>query len=344
MASPLGPQSLVLTDPENLKAGGLEAQLDHIVDQLTPFTQLEEELDHDLFQPLKSIPHTQRLVAVDGSHRLLLDGRSFLIVALRSGAVTYQGDSFLESQIPMEVLFLERSKLSSSFKRMWQALADKLDLDGSQAPSTPQLQVAPERLRELGEWMAATLALEDLKAGDLLVMDGALRSPTNSGQAVLEALVQKASELGAGLVAVAKRSALSLGGLPLLPALERLAAGSPTPGAWSFPLGSVIQVRSAGEVWAVSFTPGIPTAFRVDVAGGLEPTEALARLGSYCSDILYPGYPHPLARVHNQVFLSAQDGHDMIQSLQSRTLGAGLPPGAWQMLFADFHNVLDRSV
>ena len=340
----MDPQNQILSDPDNLKEGGLETQLDQIVGQLIPFTQLEEELDPDHFQPLESEPHTQRLVAVDGSHRLLLDGRSFLIVALRSGTVTYQGDSCLENHTPLQVHFLERSELARIFDEGWQTLTHSLDLGGWEAPTVPDLQAAPDRLRELGEWLAATRALEGLEAGDLLVMDGALRSPTRQGQAVLEALAQRSKERGVGLVAVAKRSALSLGGLPLIPALERLAQNDQVPGAWAFPLEKVVQVRSAGQVWAASFTPGIPTAFRVDVAGGLEPQEALARLGAYCTDILYPGYPHPLARVHNQVFLSSQDGHDLIQTLQSRTLHAGLPPGAWQMLFADFHSVLDRSV
>ena len=323
---------------------GLTAQLDRIVERLTPFTQLDEQLDPQQFHPLEPRSSSRRLAAIDGSHRLLLDGRSFLIVALRSGVVTYRGDELVDCQTPLEISFLERATLKESFEPGWRKLAARLDLEGWHTPSPPELQAAPERLRELGEWLAATQALEDLKTGDLLVMDGALRSPTRSGQAVLEALARKASAMGVGLAAVAKRSALSLGGLPLLPALERLADGHRANWAWAYPLGSAVRARSAGEVWAVSFTLGIPTAFRVDVAGGLEPLEVLARLGSYCRDILYPGYPHPLARIHNQVFLSAQDGHDLIQTLQSRTLGAGLPPGAWQMLFADFHDVLDRSV
>lgn len=322
----------------------LDEQLDRVVDQLAPFVELDRELDPDAFQTLPQLPSPGRLVAVDGSHRLLLDGRSFLIIALRAGTVTYQGPSPAGASAPLEVRFLSKSDYGRALREAWEALAPPLGLEGWDDPVGSDLQAAPERLRELGEWLAATRALKELEAGDLLVLDGALRSPTRQGQAVLEGLARQAERQGVGLAAVAKRSALSLGSLPLLPALERLAGRLKLRGGWAYPLDPVVQARSAGQIWAVNFTPGAPTAFRVDVAGGLEPLEVLGRLGGYCLDVLYPGYPHPLARIHNQVFLSAQEGRDLTQALQSRTLAAGLPPGAWQVLFADFHQVLDRSV
>ncbi len=332
-------------DPEpSFEHHDIDAQLEWVVDRLTPFGALEQDLDPGLFETLGSRTHKDRLVAVDGSHRLLLDGRSFIIIALRAGTVTYRGHTQQGTKTPLRVLFIDQRELASVYRTGWESLAKALDLGDWNAPVIPGIQAAPERLRELGEWLVSARALDSLDAGDILLVDGALRSPTRPGQAVLSALARKALDREVGLVAVAKRSALSLNSLPLLPTLERLAEREGMKGAWAYPLAGVVTTRSAGEVWAASFLPGVPTAFRVDVAGGLEPCVALGKLCDYCSDILYPGYPHPLARIHNHVFLSAQHGRDLIQTLQSRTLAAGLPSAAWRVLFADFHSVLDRSV
>ncbi|MEO2237542.1 MAG: hypothetical protein ABGW95_04810, partial [Candidatus Poseidoniia archaeon] len=61
-------------------------------------------------------------------------------------------------------------------------------------------------------------------------------------------------------------------------------------------------------------------------------------------DVVYPGYPWPLAQAHNLVLIDGDLTDALRQALQGAALEQGLAPGAWDVLFSDYHEVLDRSV
>ena len=144
-----------------------------------------------------------------------------------------------------------------------------------------------------------------------------------------------AASSGVAVAAVAKRSSLARDGAPVLPALMR---DSPD-GCWR----TALDCDSLGRSGAVRLNPASEWAFRLDVAGG-DYGAVAASLVALARDAVYPGYPWPLAQAHNLVIIDGDLTDALRQALQGAALEQGLAPGAWDVLFSDYHEVLDRSV
>ncbi len=280
------------------------------------------------------------VAAVDGSSRILLDGGAFAVVALRAGRVVVRdAEEVLEREAPLEVWLLEADSFVDEWSERYREVTGRLP-----AEQPPDLQAALEWLRELAETEAALAALEALAiagapesgaSGSLLLLDGALTSPHTPACDALRLVLDRADAAGVTVAAVAKRSSLARDGAPLLPALMR---NSPD-GCWRAPL----DCDSLGRSGAVRLNPASEWAFRLDVAGGDYGVVA-ASLISLARDAVYPGYPWPLAQAHNLVIIDGDLTDALRQALQGAALEQGLAPGAWDVLFSDYHEVLDRSV
>ncbi|HIG63111.1 MAG TPA: hypothetical protein EYG25_00095 [Candidatus Poseidoniales archaeon] len=275
------------------------------------------------------------VAAVDGSSRMLLDGGAFAVVALRAGRVVVRdAEEVLEREAPLEVRLLEADTFADKWSECYREATGRLP---SEQP--PDLQAALEWLRELAETEAALAALEALAIagapGSLLLLDGALTSPHAPARDALRLVLDRADAAGVTVAAVAKRSSLARDGAPVLPALMR---DSPD-GCWR----TALDCDSLGKSGAVRLNPASEWAFRLDVAGGDYGTVA-ASLVALARDAVYPGYPWPLAQAHNLVLIDGDLTDALRQALQGAALEQGLAPGAWDVLFSDYHEVLDRSV
>ena len=275
------------------------------------------------------------VAAVDGSSRMLLDGGAFAVVALRAGRVVVRdAEEVLEREAPLEVRLLEADTFADEWSERYRETTGRLP---SEQP--PDLQAALEWLRELAETEAALAALEALAIagapGSLLLLDGALTSPHAPARDALRLVLDRADAAGVTVAAVAKRSSLARDGAPVLPALMR---DSPD-GCWR----TALDCDSLGKSGAVRLNPASEWAFRLDVAGGDYGTVA-ASLVALARDAVYPGYPWPLAQAHNLVLIDGDLTDALRQALQGAALEQGLAPGAWDVLFSDYHEVLDRSV
>ncbi len=275
------------------------------------------------------------VAAVDGSSRMLLDGGAFAVVALRAGRVVVRdAEEVLEREAPLEVRLLEADTFADKWSECYREATGRLP---SEQP--PDLQAALEWLRELAETEAALAALEALAIagapGSLLLLDGALTSPHAPARDALRLVLDRADAAGVTVAAVAKRSSLARDGAPVLPALMR---DSPD-GCWR----TALDCDGLGKSGAVRLNPASEWAFRLDVAGGDYGTVA-ASLVALARDAVYPGYPWPLAQAHNLVLIDGDLTDALRQALQGAALEQGLAPGAWDVLFSDYHEVLDRSV
>lgn len=305
-------------------------QLAAVAAALIRFGTLEPEAE---FSPLHDVALPPAVAAVDGSVRTLLDGGSFIVLALRAGHVAFRGHVPADDDAELEVLLITQENMAQLYDARYRAVVGA-------APAEPldDLAVAPERLREASEWAAAQRALDVLEPGALLLLDGALASPHRDGAAGLRALLAHAAAREVAVAAVAKRSSLAADGLPLVPALQR-AGNRTTDEAWWTPLAAKSQGRAA----VARLNAAVDWAFRIDVAGG-DSLATAAALAHYARDAVYPGYPYPLAHAHNRVILDRDTGAGLTQALQGEALLAGLSPAAWEVLFSDYHTVLDRSV
>ena len=289
------------------------------------------------FAPLAPGEAPALVAAVDGSSRTLLDGGAFAVVALRAGRVVVRDGAVAEREAPLEVRLLEAGTFADEWSERYRRVTGRLP-----AEQPADLQTALEWLRELAETEAALAALEALVAvleasadDALLLLDGALTSPHAPARDALRLVLDRADAAGVTVAAVAKRSALARDGAPLLPALMR---DSPD-GCWRAPL----DCDSLGTPGAVRLNPASEWAFRLDVAGG-DYGAVAASLAGLARDAVYPGYPWPLAQAHNLVIIDGDLTDALRQALQGAALEQGLAPGAWDVLFSDYHEVLDRSV
>lgn len=280
------------------------------------------------------------VAAVDGSSRMLLDGGAFAVVALRAGRVVVRdAEEVLEREATLEVRLLEADSFIDEWSERYREATGRLP-----AEQPPDLQAALEWLRELAETEAALAALEALATagaaesdapGPLLLLDGALTSPHAPARDALRLVLDRADAVGVTVAAVAKRSSLARDGAPVLPALMR---DSPD-GCWR----TALDCDSLGRSGAVRLNPASEWAFRLDVAGG-DYDAVAASLVALARDAVYPGYPWPLAQAHNLVIIDGDLTDALRQALQGAALEQGLAPGAWDVLFSDYHEVLDRSV
>ena len=90
--------------------------------------------------------------------------------------------------------------------------------------------------------------------------------------------------------------------------------------------------------------PTAPFAFRVDVARGpQDPLEVLGRLGGLGTDPAFVGYPYPLARAHQAARVTGYAVADVRRAFRGALARHGMSEDDIEVLFQDFHEVLNRS-
>ena len=85
--------------------------------------------------------------------------------------------------------------------------------------------------------------------------------------------------------------------------------------------------------------------FRTDIcAGSGTPDAIVSAIADYAREPSYLGYPYPLATIHNRVIVQKSDADAVRAELEYAALEKGIQMADWGMLFANFHDVLDRGV
>ena len=98
-----------------------------------------------------------------------------------------------------------------------------------------------------------------------------------------------------------------------------------------------------GDIFVAHLAPTATHAFRVDVARGpAEPHEVLGRLAALSGDPAFTGYPYPLARAHQAARVTGYAVADVRRAFRDALARAGLAPDDIEVLFQDFHEVLNR--
>ena len=104
------------------------------------------------------------------------------------------------------------------------------------------------------------------------------------------------------------------------------------------------QLVDIGEIFVAHLAPTAPHAFRVDLARGPAPAhEILSRLAGLSDDPAFPGYPYPLARAHQAARVSGYAVADLRRSFRQTLSRHGMSEDDVEVLFQDFHVVLNRS-
>lgn len=296
----------------------------------------------DAFELTAVSPRDPGIVwAVDGGSCLVADGRSFSVAAYRVARVRF-ADGFTQV---VESPALELTALSGArLDRLARAALAELGEDPEQLPDLPR---PVDALREWAEWREVWATVRDAGPGDLVLVDGSLHGGPLVPNRVVAHVHAEAVERGVSLAGVVKASTLYWGrNAPLVTLLKRRGDREVGPVPWATRISTdpVFGRLYVGEIFVAHLAATAPYAFRVDVARGPgESSEILDRLAGLAGDPAFVGYPYPLARAHQAARVTGYAVADVRRAFREALTRAGMSEDDIEVLFQDFHEVLNRS-
>jgi len=280
--------------------------------------------------------------AVDGGSCLVADARSFQVAAFRVARVRFSaGATDLVESPALEVRAVSRHQVGDMAR---EALRE---LTGSEPEQLPELPRPVDALREWAEWRATIRTIEEAGPGDLVLVDGSLHGGPLVPPAVVRRAHQTAVDRGVRLAGVVKASTLYWGrNAPLVTLIKRRADREMGPSRWATRISTdpIFGRLYVGEIFVAHLAPTAAHAFRVDVARGPgEPRDVLARLAGLSGDPAFVGYPYPLARAHQAARVTGYAVADLRRAFREALTREGMHEDDIEVLFQDFHEVLNRS-
>jgi hypothetical protein len=280
--------------------------------------------------------------AVDGGSCLIADARSFQVAAFRVARVRFAaGATDLVESPALEVRAVSRHEVGAV------ARGALRELTGTEPEQLPDLPRPVDALREWAEWRTTIRTIEEADPGDLVLVDGSLHGGPLVPPAVVRRAHQTAMDRGVDLAGVVKSSTLYWGrNAPLVTLIKRRADREMGPGRWAARISTdpVFGRLYVGEIFVAHLAPTAAHAFRVDVAHGpSEPHDVLARLAGLAGDPAFVGYPYPLARAHQAARVTGYAVADLRRAFRDELTREGMHEDDIEVLFQDFHDILNRS-
>jgi hypothetical protein len=281
--------------------------------------------------------------AVDGGSTIVADGKSFQVAATRAARVRFERSvTTLVEQPPLDVMAVSAARIRERSREVMAdlgATGDSWELPDGVRPV--------DALREWSEWREVRRTIRDAARGDLILVDGSLHGGPAVPPDVVRLVHREALERGVGLAGVVKASTLYWGrNAPLVGLLKRRGDRELGVERWVARISEdpVFARLYVGEIFVAHLAPTAPHAFRVDVAsGGPDPVEVLARLAGCADDPAFVGYPYPLARAHQAARVTGYAVADVRRAFRDALAGQGMSEEDIELLFQDFHEVLNRS-
>lgn len=283
-------------------------------------------------RPIGIAAAPRRVVAVDGSSVTLAASGDLLLVAYRAARAGVENGHALPPEAPAPTVAL----LSARDAR--DTVADALAAEGIPADMLDRMdaRAALDTLRGIEEARAAHDALDTMREGDALLLDGALQARAHAP--LLDRALTRAARQKVDVIGVCKSTSLTIGRAPALVACQ-LAARPLGRASWMAQLPTPLAVRGAS--YAARLSPAETRAFRYDIASERAAEDVLAGLSALCGHPAYPGYPSPLAMAHNAALLNEDARVRLHARVQEAALKAGVDHDAWDAAFVDYHDILE---
>jgi hypothetical protein len=307
---------------------------------------LDKNLDELSFHIIKEEEPQGKVAAIDGGSATVVKGRSFLIGVYRVGAVVYQNGKRMDQRIiPLRLQVISQANLSQMY------LAAFREFTGEEPSEAPGIDKMLDRLRLFSEWTLAQELLEELQSGDILLIDGSLKASIAPPYNFLLKFTQRAKNKGVHLVGVTKTSTLYWGDkAPLIPAVMKRGEKFHPNSKWFCQLSDkqLLTTSSSyfGKIYVAKLKASSDFGFRIDV-NRFDPIDVnfiFSSLSHLSSDPAFLGYPYPLAAVHNISRITLSEVEDIRFKLQSRAFEKGITTSDWDLLFTDFHEVLNADL
>ena len=307
---------------------------------------LDKDLDELSFHIIKEEKPQGKVTAVDGGSATVVKGRSFLIGVYRVGSVTYhQGKRIDQKMMPLKLEIISQANLSEMYVSAYS------DLVGEEPSEAPGIEKMLDRLRLFSEWRMAQKLLDELESGDMLLIDGSLKASIAPPYNFMLQFTRKAKDKGVHLVGVTKTSTLYWGDKsPLIPAVMKTGERFCPNSKWFCRISDeklhTTGSSYLGKIYVAKLKASSDFGFRIDV-NRFDPAEAnmiFSVLSELSGDPAFLGYPYPLAAVHNISRITSSEIEDIRYKLQSRAFEKGITTSDWDLLFTDFHEVLNADL
>jgi len=307
---------------------------------------LDKDLNQLSYIKIPEICFENKVAAVDGGSATVLKTRSFLLGAYRAGYAVFQkGKRVNEKFLPLKMEIISLDNKEEKYLRTYQKIV-------GQAPTeVPELDKILDRLRLFAEWGLVKELLTDLEEGDVILVDGSLRASIVPPYELLLEVTQIARQKKIHLIGVTKTSTLYWGKKsPLIPMVVKTSEKFCPESKWFCRLSDLnLALKNPnwfGTIYAAKLKASSDYAFRVDInrLDQTEPEKIFSWLSYLSSDPAYLGYPYPLAAVHNRVRILKNEVEDIKYRLQSKALEKGVSTADWNLLFRDFHEVLNADL
>ena len=307
---------------------------------------LDKDLDELSFHIIKEQESRGKVAAVDGGSATVVKGRSFLIGVYRVGSVIYQqGRRIDQKVIPLKLEIISQANLSPLYASAYR------DLVGEDPSEAPGIEKMLDRLRLFSEWRMAQSLLDGLENGDMLLIDGSLKASIAPPYNFMLEFTRKAKDKGVHLVGVTKTSTLYWGDKsPLIPAVMKAGERFCPTSRWFCQISNKkLHTTSSsyfGKIYVAKLKASSDFGFRVDINrfDPQDPNRIFTVLSYLSGDPAFLGYPYPLAAVHNISRITLSEIEDIRYKLQSRAFEKGITTSDWDLLFSDFHEVLNADL
>jgi len=273
------------------------------------------------FEPISEKHSKRKMAFVDGGNQEVLGAPNFSIQLNRVYSSGWNGRNRAEWKLPRVEFFSSTYSCFKNGEIHYESTVMASDNDSvNYLPDGPDLCFSSvdrslmngnqradiERVgsvaRRFAEWRLALKAIDDLSAGDILVMDGTLQSNfTNEGK-YAKALTSAAKARGIILTGLSKTSTLfTTTGLSLLGAVNELAEQWKVKGDWYYPVAESHSIDHDVVISVARLNPIANRVFRVEFQrdeyeqlgkAGVE--EIFSQLCQNSCDASFPGYPYGL--------------------------------------------------
>ena len=198
--------------------------------------------------------------------------------------------------------------------------------------------------RRFGEWAISSHVLQELNEGDLIVMDGTLKSSFPSESSYTGSLFSKSQSKGVIYCGLAKSSGLLTDrGYPLLSTLKKLSIQSDIKPPWYYhPVARSKSPTHAADLLIVKLSKYSKRIFRLDIQSKSfknlsikELHEIMSQLSYNSSDVSFPGYPYGLIDAD----LNARVKYNEIEKYQTHLSMEMSKKEYWQDFLDDIQSI-----
>jgi hypothetical protein len=307
---------------------------------------LDKDLDELSFHLIREKQPPGVAVAVDGGSATVVKGRSFLIAVYRVGAVYYEhGRRIDQKTFPLKLEVISKADAQQLYNSAYSDLAGKPPSD------TPGMEKILDRLRLFSEWKMSQRVLDELGADDILLLDGSLKASIAPPYHFVMEFCEKAENKGVRLVGVTKTSTLYWGDkAPLIPAVMKRGERFHPNSKWFCRLSDEKLHTTGssyfGRIYVARLKASSNFGFRIDVNRFTDTgeDEIFSNLSWLSADPASLGYPYPLAAAHGVARITSSEVEDIRYKLQSEAFVGGISQSDWDLLFTDFHEILNADM